>query len=112
MVPGPPHPPEGLDGYGGQEALRSHKRNNIMTRFIVTTDGLLGYTNSVPGATTITMTVLAARVLDGGDPLLLDKVIVRAPERVRTATSEDFNNYRVSEKGYRDKPQQYIYERN
>lgn len=79
-----------------------------ITTFLVHLEGTFGYTRDPLNKRNIRLNVMAVDTLKGGDPLLLDKQILCAPDDCRVASRRDFNNFRVSVKGYAGNPEYHL----
>lgn len=64
-------------------------------RYIVDNENLFGYVVDEPNKVTgyVGMVVMAVDVEKGGDPTLIDRVVVAAD--YREATKEDFKHFRI-----------------
>lgn len=78
------------------------------TTFVVINENTFGYTTERTDKAYFRVVVMAVSVLRGGDPLLLDKMVLANWQKAREATVQDFADYRVSVKGYLD-DDQYVF---
>lgn len=84
--------------------------NMCKTTFIVLDENTFGYTDGDISEPFCKLVVLAVQHIKGGDPALLDKIILAPRERFRIANRQDFDDYRVSISGF-DKNPDYVFSR-
>ena len=75
---------------------------NNMTTIIVYNENTFGYTEEElnPAKAFCKMWILSVQSIKGGEPLLLGNCILANTEKVRLATKQDFEDYKISIKGY------------
>ena len=76
-----------------------------ITTFVVFDGHTFGFTTDSLEKPFIRLSVLGVQSLKGGDPQHLDKTVVATTANVRLATDQDFDDFRVSRKGYKDSDQ-------
>lgn len=80
------------------------------TTFVVVDENTFGYTTDRTDKSFFKVNVMAVNHLRGGEPLLLNHQILAYRERSREATRKDFEDYKISIKGYED-DEQYVFVR-
>jgi len=80
------------------------------TTFIVLDENTFGYTDDDISEPFCKLVVLAIQHIKGGEPTLLDKIILAPKGRFRIANRQDFDDYKISISGF-DKNPDYVFSR-
>ena len=80
------------------------------TTFIVLDENTFGYTDGDISEPFCKLVVLAIQHIKGGEPTLLNNIILAPKGRFRIANRQDFDDYKVSISGF-DKNPDYVFYR-
>ena len=79
------------------------------TTFVVFNGHTFGYTeDDIATKPFIRIFVMRSLAGKGGDPQLMDHIVIATAANVRLATDQDFDDFLISRKGYEDNPR-YIW---
>lgn len=78
------------------------------TTFVVINENTFGYTTERTDKVFFRVVVMAVHVLRGGDPLLINEMVLTSWQKAREATVQDFADYRISVDGYLNNDQ-YVF---
>ena len=84
--------------------------NMNKTTFIVLDENTFGYTDGDISKPFCKLVVLAIQHIKGGEPTLLNNIILAPKGRFRIANRQDFDDYKVSISGF-DKNPDYVFSR-